>query len=50
MLKKGTHIATRVMANGQYGAGSAGMLVIPNMLVTNVRGCVAVSLKICGRE
>ena len=48
MLKKGTQIATRVIANGQYGAGSAGMLVIPKMLVTNVRGCIAVSLKIYG--
>lgn len=39
ILKKGTQIATSVIANGQYGAGSAGMLVIPKMDVTNVRGC-----------
>jgi hypothetical protein len=37
-------IATSVIANGQYGAGSAGMLVIPNIDVTNVRGCREVSL------
>lgn len=38
MLKKGTQIATSVMAKGQYGAGSAGMFVMPKMDVTNVRG------------
>ena len=37
-------IATSVIANGQYGAGSAGMLVIPNIDVTNVSGCRKVSL------
>ena len=43
MLKNGMQIATSVIANGQYGAGSAGMFVIPNMDVTNVSGYHKVS-------
>lgn len=43
MLKKGIQIATSVIANGQYGAGSAGMLVMPKMLVTKVNGNLTVS-------
>lgn len=38
MLKKGTQIAASVIANGQYGAGSAGMFVMPKIEVTNVSG------------
>jgi len=43
MLKKGTQIAASVMANGQNGAGSAGMFVMPNIEVTKVSGCDYVS-------
>jgi hypothetical protein len=38
MLKNGMHIATSVTPNGQYDAGCSGMLVMPNIDVTNVRG------------
>ena len=48
--KKGMQTATRVATNGQYGAGSGGMLVIPKTEVTKVRGLFCMSMRFCKFE